>query len=302
MAREDQEGFVPPRRALVVANPISGRGRGERLARELARGFERRGVAAEVLLTRARGDAPRLLGAAGAADLVVAVGGDGTLGEVLRGLPERTTPVGLLPCGTANVLAHALRLPRHPERALPAFLHGRIQDLDVGRAGERYAHLVVSIGFDARVVEEVERRRRGPITKAVYVGAILRTLPRYRPVPLRVWIDGRELDRPVGMVWIANTPKYADVLRFARGTRLDDGQWEVYLFPTGRASELIGAALRGLLLHLPGGPITMQRARSVRVEAAEPVPYQVDGDLAGTAPLEFELLSERFRLVVPRDG
>jgi YegS/Rv2252/BmrU family lipid kinase len=297
-----QEGLAIPRRALLVANPISGRGRGERLAGELARGFERRGVAAEVLLTRARGDAPRLLREAGPADLVVAVGGDGTLSEVLQGLCERTTPVGLLPCGTANVLAHALKVPGHPERALAGFLDGRIQALDVARAGERYAHLAVGVGFDARCVQEVEARRRGPITKVVYVGAVLRTLRRYRPVPLRVWIDGRELEQPVGMVWIANTPKYADVLRFARGTRLDDGQWEVYLFPTGRSSELLGAALRGLVLHLPGGPITMRRARSVRVESGEPVPYQIDGDLGGTTPVEFELLSEPFRLLVPRES
>jgi len=294
-----QEALVPPRRVLLVANPISGRGRGERLAWELARGFERHGVAAEVLLTGARGDAPSLLRAAGPAGLVVAVGGDGTLSEVLQGLPERKTPVGILPCGTANVLAHALELPHQPERALAGMLRGRIQGLDVARVGERFAHLVVGVGFDARAVQEVEARRRGPITKAAYVGAVLRTLLRYRPVPLRVWIDGRELEHPVGMVWIANTPKYADVLRFARGTRLDDGQWEVYLFPTGRTSELLGAALRGLVLHLPGGPIFLRHARSVRVASSEPVPYQIDGDLGGETPLEFELLPERFRIVVP---
>ena len=272
------------------------------MAQELARGFERHGVAAEVLLTRARGDAPRLLRAAGQADLVIAVGGDGTLSEVLQGLPERGTPVGILPCGTANVLAHALGLPRSPERALAGFLRGRVQDLDVARVGQRYSHLVVGIGFDAHVVQAVEARRRGPITKAAYVGAVLRTLPRYRPVPLRVWIDGRELGHPVGMVWIANTPRYADVLRFARGTRLDDRQWEVYLFPTGRTSELLGAALRGLVLHLPGGPISMLHARHVRVAASEPVPYQVDGDLSGETPLEFELLPEPFRVVVPDEA
>jgi diacylglycerol kinase (ATP) len=297
-----QEALVPPRRALLVVNPISGRGRGERLAGEMARGLEHRGVAAEVLLTRARGDAQRLLREAGPADLVVAVGGDGTLGEVLQGLPSPATPVGILPCGTANVLAHALSLPDDPEGALEGILGGRIQSLDVGRIGERYSHLVVGVGFDARAVQEVEARRRGPITKGIYVGAVLRTLRRYRPVPLRVWIDGRELEHTAGMVWIANTPRYADFVRLARGTRLDDRRWEVYLFPTGRPSELLGAGIRGLVLRLPGGPITMRHARSVRVESSEPVPYQVDGDLAGTTPLEFELLPEPFRLVVPRSG
>jgi diacylglycerol kinase (ATP) len=294
-----QEGPVPPRRALVVANPVSGRGRGARTGEELVRGFERSGVRAELLLTRARGDVQRLLRAAGPAELVVAIGGDGTLSEVLHGLADPATPVGLLPMGTANVLAHALGLPRAPEHALASFLQGRTRALDVARVGDRYSHLVVGVGFDAEVVREVEARRHGPITKAAYVGAVLRASRHHRPVPLRVWIDGRELPQTVGLVWIANTPKYADILRFARDTRLDDGLWEVYLLPTGTWRELTATFVRGLVRHLPGGPVAMHRARAVRVEAAEPVPYQVDGDLGGTTPVAVELLPVPFRIVVP---
>ena len=290
---------APPRRVLVVANPISGRGRGARAAETLVRGFEQRGIAVESRLTRARGDATRMSASAGPHDLVVAVGGDGTLSEVLLGLRERSTPVGLLPCGTANVLAHALGLPADPARALDVFLAGRTRGLDVARVGERYAHLVVGVGFDARVVREVEARRTGPITKAAYFGAALRAFPWRRPVPLRVWIDGRELPRHFGMVWIANTPKYADLLQLARETRVDDGLWEVYLFPSARLAELASALVRGLVAHLPGGAITMQRAREVRVEAEQPVPYQVDGDAGGETPCALALLPERFRLVVP---
>lgn len=289
----------PPRRVLVVANPISGRGRGLVAAEELARGFAHHGATAEILRTSARGDAPRLLAAAGPADLVVAIGGDGTLSEVLAGLPDPRTPVGLLPMGTANVLAHALGLPADPERALAVFLAGRLQELDVARVGERLAHLVVGVGFDARVVREVEARRTGPITKFTYVGAVLRALRNYRPVPLRVWLDGVELHERPGLVWIANTPKYADLLRFAPGTRLDDGHWEVYLFARGTLGEILAAGVRGLVSRLPGGPVSMRPARSVRIEAEEPVPCQVDGDDGGTTPLAFELLPARFRLVVP---
>ncbi|MSR61195.1 MAG: diacylglycerol kinase family lipid kinase [Planctomycetes bacterium] len=294
-----QEAPARPRRVWIIANPVSGRGRGEQRALELVRAFQARGVTPELLRTSARGDAPRLARMASSADLVVVIGGDGTLGEVLSGLTDPSTPVGLLPCGTANVLARALELPTRPERAAEVFLRGRLQELDVARVGARLAHLVVGIGFDARIVQNVEAHRRGPITKAVYVTGALRTLARYRPVPLRVTLDGGLLPGEVGMVWIANTPKYADFLRFARDTRLDDGLWEVYLFPTGRRAELVRALVHGLLPRLPGSPIRVHRARSIRVEAAEPVPYQVDGDLGGTTPVSVELLPERFRLVVP---
>jgi diacylglycerol kinase (ATP) len=114
-----------------------------------------------------------------------------------------------------------------------------------------------------------------------------------------VTLDGRALERPCGLVWVANTPSYADMLRIAPDARLDDGLWEVYLFPTGRLPEIARACFRGLVGHLPGGAVTMCRARSVRIDAAEPVPYQVDGDLGGETPVEIELLAERFRIVVP---
>lgn len=299
MRQEVQDDSNRPRRVLVVANPVSGRGRGERAARSLLAAFERRGVSAELLLTRGRGDAPRLLRAAGPADLVVAAGGDGTLSEVLLGLPEPRTPVGLLPCGTANVLARGLGLPSDVERAADVCLGGRLQELDVARVGERHAHLVLGVGFDAWAVREVEERRRGPISKFTYVGAAARALRRYRPVPLRVWLDGEELEQRVGLVWAANTRRYADLLRLAPDARLDDGLWEVYLFPTGRLPELVGAFLRGLVARLPGGPVTLRRARSLRVEAEEPVPVQADGDFWGLTPVELRLLPERFRLLVP---
>jgi YegS/Rv2252/BmrU family lipid kinase len=294
-----EEAPLSPRRILVVANPISGRGRGQRAGTELAAALARHGVEVELLMTDARGHAPRLLAEARAADLVVAVGGDGTLSEVLQGLPSAATPVGLLPCGTANVLAHALRLPCDPEGAARAFVRARVRPLDVARVGGRYAHLVVGVGLDGCAVREVEARRRGPIRKSAYIGATLRALRRYRPVPLAVTLDGRRLERPYGLVWVANTPRYADLLRIARDARLDDGLWEVYLFPSGSVPEIARACVRGFVAHLPGGAVTMQRARSVRIEAPEPVPYQVDGDLGGETPVELELLAERFRIVVP---
>jgi YegS/Rv2252/BmrU family lipid kinase len=287
------------RSVRIVANPIAGRGRGEQAARALARILVRMGAEVELNLTAGRGEATTLASSAGRADLVIAVGGDGTLSEVLQGLRYPAQRVALLPCGTGNVLAKALDLPGDPERAARAFLAGRVQELDVARVGSRLSHLVVGVGFDAHAVQEVEARRSGPITKGVYVGALLRAFRHHRPVPLRVWIDGAELSYTAGMVWVANTPKYAGVLRVARDTRLDDGQWEVYLFPSGSLGELLCAAARGLFASLPGGPIRMRRARLVRIEAAEPVPYQVDGDSGGVTPVTVELLPERFRLVVP---
>ena len=290
---------APPRRVLLVANPISGRGRACAAAGELARELVRRGVIAECLETCARGDAARLLGQAGAADLVVAVGGDGTLHEVLAGLADRTTPVGILPRGTANVLAVELGIPKDVRRNADVLVGGRTLEIDVARVNGRLSFLMTGVGFDAMTVREVERARRGPITKWAYLSAAARVLKGYKPPRLAVEIDGALLPREVGHVIVGNCPRYAAILRFDRAARMDDGLLDVYLFPTGRLSELARSFVRGSLWRFVESRVEVRRGRRVRIASAEEVPYQVDGELGGVIPVEIELAPERYRLMVP---
>jgi YegS/Rv2252/BmrU family lipid kinase len=288
------------RRAVVIANPISGRGRGARAAEELAAGLRRRGIAAEVHSTAARGDALAYLRAQGdRLALVCSVGGDGTLRECFEGLVDPRVPVLVLPFGTANVLAHELRLPRDVHHAVELAIAGRTQPIDVARVDGRMSFLVTGVGIDGIAVAEVERRRRGPITRWSYVGAVLESLRRYAPPRLTVTVDGRRIDGEVGLVLIANTGGYGGLMRLAPDARIDDGRYEVYLFPTGRLSELVRAFVRGVVRRLPGGPVRMVRGSRVRVESPEPVPYQVDGDTGGVTPVELVVSPTRYHLIVP---
>jgi len=292
-----------PRRAVVIANPVSGRGRGARAAEELAAGLGRHGFAADVHLTHGRGDALAYLRSLGdSVGLVCSLGGDGTLRECFEGLVDPSVPVLVMPFGTANVLAHQLGLPRDVHRAVELAVAGRTQAIDVARVDGRMSFLVTSVGLDAMTVAEVERRRDGPIRKLSYVPALRAALRTYRPPRLRVEIDGEPLGAEFGLVLIANTGGYGGVMKLAADARIDDGLFEVYLFPTGRIGELARAFARGAVLRLPGGPVRMRRARRVTVESAdadEPVPYQVDGDAGGVTPVTLEVSPTRYRLVVP---
>jgi len=89
------------------------------------------------------------------------------------------------------------------------------------------------------------------------------------------------------------------MLRLSSERVLDDGQYEVYLFPSGKLLPLLLSALHGVLGHLPGGGVTMQRARQVKVTSDQPVPIQVDGDFKGETPLEFVVTDRQVPLLVP---
>ena len=290
------------RRALVIANPIAGCGRAARAAEALLYGLRERGLEAELALTAAAGDARRIAREVEpSVDLVVAVGGDGTLGEVLGGLGDPAVPVAVLPLGTANVLARDFGLPRDAGGLLALIEHGRVVPIDVARVGERTSFLMTSVGFDAMVVHALCATRVGPITKLSYLRPALRTLAAYREPRLTVWLDGERLEGTFGFVLASNCIHYAGVLRLAPDRRLDDGQFEVFLLRRAGIANLFAWTVRGLVGKLPGGACTMRRAAHVRVEAEEPTPCQIDGDVGGATPLELRVDPRPRHLLVPAE-
>jgi diacylglycerol kinase (ATP) len=292
---------IPFRKALVIANPIAGRGRARAGALELVSGLVQLGLECELFLTAARDHArERVRQIAPDVDLVGVVGGDGTVSEVLDGLPRREVPVAILPFGTANVMSMDLGLARDAQGALGAIARGRTTPLDTARVnGKRLSFLVSGVGIDGLALRELEARRRGPITKLAYFGAVLRALRRYEPPELSVEIDDAQLDGRFGLVLASNIVHYGGFRILSRDRRIDDGLFEVYLFAQGSRAALAGYALRALFAGLPGGSCTMRRARRVRITAEHPVPAHVDGDAFGDTPVEIEVDPVQFRLVVP---
>ncbi len=292
---------TPFHRALVVVNPVAGRGRARRAAEELVHGLHRMGVASELHFTSGRGDArERARRTADGVDLAVSVGGDGTLGEVLEGLAGRGVPVAILPLGTANVMSLDLGLPRSVAGTLEVIARGRTAPLDTARVnGLRLSFLATSVGFDAMAVHALEARRRGPITQTSYFAAGLRALVRYSPPSLAVEVEGEVLPGRFGLVLVSNVVNYAGYRVLSSDRRLDDGLYEVYLFPKGSRASLVGYGLRAVLSGLPGGSCTRLRARRVRILSEVPVPCQVDGDAFGKTPVEIVVDPVQSRLVVP---
>ena len=170
----------PPRRVLLIANPISGGGRGRDLAPRLAEALRACGVEAEVYLTRASGDAAARAAAAGPEpwDGLVALGGDGTVNEVLNGMPDPSRPLGVLPVGTANVLALELALPRDVDAAAAVIAGGHLHELAIGLCGARRFLLFVGVGIDGAIVKRVSERRTGTLGKHKWIGPLLHTVWR----------------------------------------------------------------------------------------------------------------------------
>lgn len=289
-------------RALIVANPIAGRGKGEPAARALHAGLELAGYDCKLHLTRAAGDGCESAATQGrGCELVVSVGGDGTLREVLDGLARADADprVAVLPFGTANVLGRDLDLPRDATGLLELIARGNTTELDVADVNGTLSFLCVGVGPDAELVQTVADARDGPIRFRNYVCAVRALFKQPRRRNLVVTLDGEALPGRFGFVLASNMIHYGGLFRLGAERRLGDGLFEVYLFEKASIPALSLYAVRAFLGRLPGGSCTMRRAAEIHVTADPPALYQIDGDPGGRTPVRIRMTDRRVRLCVP---
>ena len=288
-----------PQRVLLIANPISGGGRGRDLAPQLAHELTARGVRAEVFLTAAAGDAEARAAAAGeeAWDALVALGGDGTVNEVLNGMPDPTRPLGVLPVGTANVLALELALPREPAAAAEVIAGGRTHPLTVGVCDGRRFLLFVGVGVDGAIVRRLSEVRTGTLGKHKWLAPLLQTVRRWPQFRLRVTCDGDPPVDEVASVLVTRVRTYGGIMTLPDADR-DSGELHVLMFHMRSRLPWLVHGLRAVFGGLRPGPhLTVRRAREVRVEGA--APFQIDGDFGGESPLHVGLLEQQARIFAP---
>ncbi|CAH0255049.1 diacylglycerol kinase family protein [Roseomonas sp. CECT 9278] len=288
---------------LIVFNPAAGARRRRRLlaALDLLRGLALRPEVAE---TTHRGHAVGIarMAAQDGVGVVVAAGGDGTIAEVAAGLSGSDSALGVLPLGTANVLALELGLPRSPAGAAAVLAMGRTALLHPGLAHHADGRELLFVqmlgaGFDAAVVHHLPAGLKRAIGKGAYVAQTLREMPRYPFAPIRCVIDGQALD--AASIIVSKGRLYAGRFLLAPGADPRAEGFHVVLFRDAGvlAAMRYGAALPlGLLSRL--GSVEIRRASHVMLDGPG-IPAQADGDAAGCLPVTIGAAPKPMRIVVP---
>jgi len=306
------EDCLPPKadRVLVSVNPLAGarsaHDRVERLVSRLGQAGFRAEIHGRLAEVAQRAGELQSLGQLRA---LVAVGGDGTVAELVNRTPPGT-PLAILPAGTENLLARHLGFSSEPERLADAIGRGRLLRRDAGRAGARIFLLMASAGFDAAVVHRFHGRRSGHIHRLDYLGSILHTAVHYRFPEIRIYWTSGEEGQPtaegeltVRWAFAFNLPCYGGGLRICPQADGTDGRLDLCAFRRGGFWHGLSlAAWVGLGSHQRLNEWTTLRVRRLTITATEPVPYQLDGDPAGMLPLDVESLPGRLTLVEPGLG
>lgn len=290
----------PPRRLLLISNPIAGGGKGRVAAKHLAAALQARGITTEVYFTTAAGDAgARAARAAGEPwDGLVAIGGDGTVNEVLNGMPDPGRALGVMPLGTANVLAKELGLPHRPTDAAAMLAAGHRRAVAIGRCNGRRFLLFVGVGVDGAVVRRLSEVRTGTLGKHKWIGPILYTVRHWPRYSLRAsFADGSRL-AGLSSVLVTRVRNYGGVLQLTAGIDVGDGQLHVLCFRSRGRLAWLWQGLRGICRRMrPGPQLEVRTTNAVQIDGE--AAFQIDGDYGGLSPAVIDLLPVRASLFVP---
>lgn len=307
-------------RVRVILNPAAGGGAGARIRARLERGLDASGVDYALSETTGPGHAVRLAAAAvgQAAEIVVAVGGDGTIHEVANGLLDASQAQGravpalaVVPTGTGNDFAKVVEGGAEPDRMSDLLRGGTPRRLDVGRVrwadGTEYFVNGMGTGIDVEVVRQIERLPRLPGAAGYLIG-LLRALAGYRPIPLRLRLDGELLERRVMIAAIGNGVCIGGGFYVCPAARPDDGRFDVCIINDlgyMGIARTIPRVMRGTHRELPG--VEMHQARVIEIEAADDARlfFQLDGELrepVGEPRVRIELLPRRLPVLTRPEG
>lgn len=292
-------------RALFILNPASGRRRDhDRLEAEISDRCGRDGITSVVRRCGSKTDLDGILdeARAGGTDLVVAVGGDGTVHEIGIRLIGSPMALGILPTGSGNGLARHLGVSLDPLRAIDAISTGRVETIDTAAVeGEAFLG-VAGVGFDAEVAHRFGiHGRRGLET---YVRETILLMRSYRAQEYRIFVEGTEERVRALLVAVANSSQYGNQARIAPDASLRDGLLDVCILeqpPLLSVPLLLTRLFSGRLRT--GRGVTIRRGRAIEVIRETPGHGHLDGEpVELPARLRFTVNPGSLRILVPSSG
>jgi diacylglycerol kinase (ATP) len=217
------------------------------------------------------------------AEVIFVWGGDGTVQRCIDAVAGTGTVLAILPAGTANLLASNLQIPAHVAGAVRAGLKGERRRFDTGSVNGEHFAVMAGAGFDARMIKEAGRGRKGRFGRAAYVLAGARNLnaPRARAV---IEVDGRRFYKGrVSCVLVGNVAKVLGGVEVFRGAQPDDGLLEIGLVTAKNPAEWARAMARVVQGRVGKSPfIEVTRGERFRIRFNRSMPYELDGGARGT--------------------
>nr|WP_068131011.1 diacylglycerol kinase [Nosocomiicoccus ampullae] len=292
--------------ARIIYNPTAGREVFEQQLPQILERLERAGYIASAHRTTGMGDA--IVAAKRACelefDLVIAVGGDGTVNEVINGLLQHETPpeFGIIPMGTVNDFTRALGIPSDIFEALDYIIEGEPFAIDLGLMDGKY---FMNIGGGGKITEvsyEAPSRLKAVIGSLAYYVKGIELIPQITSFPIRIEHDDDVYTGRVMLFLIGLTNSIGGFEQLVPDAELDDGYFSVLILEEVNLAELahvLTLAMRGE--HLKHDKVKYFKSRELYVSSFEEVQLNLDGELGGVLPAHFKNLQQAIKVRIKKE-
>lgn len=285
----------------IIANPLAGRGKTAALIEHVEIALKKRNVKFDIAHTKAPGDATDLARAAAEAgwQTIISLGGDGTACEVINGLIDTDSALGIISCGTGNDIARSLRIPTDINLAIDTILAGQKRKIDVGLERDQIFTNIAGIGFSHDVTDQANSMKRLKGSLAFLAGTY-RSLSQLKPMQTRIELDDEIIEADIASITISNMKYAGGGMIFAPDAIVDDGLFDVSI--VGEIGKLSLALTFPQMYKEEGvkhSALSRHRSSTAKIYTDQPVGKMFDGNINGKTPLEMKVLPKAISVLVP---
>lgn len=295
----------------IILNPNAGKVKG--ILPEITGVLEKMNIAFEVLATNFPGEAKSLAKKASedkTADLLLVIGGDGTINEAVNGLVNTTLPLGIIPAGSLNCAAREIGLSLDPGKAVQQLLNGKIKAIHVGKISfldkntdfvfknekERYFLLMAGIGFDAKAVASFNPELKKIIGPLAYAWSGLKQIFSRHPA-IKIEADRKTL---AGYSCIINKFKTYAWFNFAPEAGIEKDFFQMFVYTKNDIVSLIRYNIGGMLgWHRRFSDVESHLVKNVKITSNGITFIQADGEAVGELPVEISIMPNALKIMLP---
>lgn len=295
------------KRARLIYNPTSGREEMKRRLSDILQRLERGGLETSCHATVGEGDATQATIEAidRGFDIIIAAGGDGTLNEVINGMAEQKhrPKLGILPVGTTNDFARALKIPRHWDQACDIICRQHSRPVDVGKINDKYFINIAGGGSLTELTYEVPIKLKTMLGQLAYYMKGLEKLAWLRPIEMSVKSAEVSLEDDFMLFLVANSNSVAGFEKLAPNASLGDGLLDVLILKKCNLADVIRIATmatRGE--HLNDPHLIYFQTKRIEITSPDYTQLNLDGEFGGTLPCTISVLPSHLDVFVDESG
>jgi diacylglycerol kinase (ATP) len=286
---------------ILLYNPLSGKASFKNKLDTVINKFQKRDALIIPYRTSSKNDTRKFISAINEQndlDGIIVSGGDGTIHEVINSLIKENVdlPIGLIPNGTSNDFATYLNIDQNISRCADMITNGKVRNVDIGKANDKYFINVASAGLMTSVAHSVDTVFKNTLGKMAYYIKGIGELPNLKPIRMKINADGNIIEDDIFLFLVMNSRTVGSFPNLAPDAKIDDGKLDMLIVSKCNMPEVMTLFI-GLIKgdHTNHKNIRYFQAKDISIECDEKLESDLDGELGPNLPLNISTITNKIK-------